>query len=61
MILFASAQANLGNKCFPSRQTHPADRASDAVVVVYNIKVVSLLNLPDANDMLAHVLFSGAE
>lgn len=60
-ILFASARANLGNKCFSSQQTHSAHRAREAVAVVYNIKVGSLLNLPSANDILAHVLFSGAE
>lgn len=43
------------------RHSHSADRGRGAAAAVYNIKVVNLLNLPDANVMLAHVLCTGAE
>ena len=36
------------------------DRGREAVLV-YNIMVGNLLNVPNAKDMQAHVLFSGAE
>lgn len=43
----------LVNSCFPA--------AGALVVVLYNIKDENCLNLPDANRMIAHVLFSGPE
>lgn len=49
----------LVNSCFPVTRRPRA--AGALVVVLYNIKVENCLNLPDANRMIAHVLFRPAE